>query len=110
MDRIWFIQVGGTQEGPYALEELRDDVRITPDTPVWREGFSKWLPCRDVPEFESLFEEKLPEPEEKKAVPEEEEEVALDMPVGPPPFPYHWVIIAFLLIGYVFYRLYAQMQ
>lgn len=111
MDRIWFILVGSSQEGPYALEELRDDVRITPDTLAWREGFPKWLPIREIPELESLFEEepKVPEPVKPKIILEGEEEVVLELPAGPP-FPIHWVIFAFFLIGYVLYRLYTQMQ
>lgn len=53
--KIW-IYINGAQQGPYALEELRQ-MGITTDTPVWYDGLDQWSPAGKAPKLQALFEE-----------------------------------------------------
>jgi hypothetical protein len=48
--RMWFYQDNQVTRGPISLQELsqlfRDD-KITPATPVFREGMEDWVPLKD---------------------------------------------------------------
>jgi len=55
MDKIWFIKVEEEPEGPYSVEELRWDNRISPSTMAWHEGMPAWLPMHQIPELAILF-------------------------------------------------------
>lgn len=51
----YYIATNGQPEGPYTVEELASR-RITPDTLVWNETFTNWLPAGDVDELkQTLF-------------------------------------------------------
>lgn len=56
--REWFIIIENRQEGPFSLKDLKRDVRLTPDTLIWREGFNEWIPARFVSELEEIFKDK----------------------------------------------------
>jgi len=56
MKRVWYIKIEKEPEGPFSVDELRWDTRLTPDTLAWRNGMSTWLPIRQIPELASLFE------------------------------------------------------
>lgn len=51
--KIW-IYTDGAQKGPFSEEELLA-MNITPTTPVWFEGMSKWLPAGEVPEMAAIL-------------------------------------------------------
>ncbi len=53
--REWFIQLDGHSEGPFSIEDLKKEYRITPDTLAWREGQGEWLPMRSIPELKEVF-------------------------------------------------------
>ena len=55
MDREWFILVRGEKKGPFSLLELKQKYTITPDTFVWKKGFSSWKKAGKVKEFEKFF-------------------------------------------------------
>jgi len=55
MDKIWYIKIEEEPEGPYSVEELRWDSRVSPSTLAWREGMPAWLPMRQIPELVVLF-------------------------------------------------------
>ena len=57
MLKEWFISINGVQEGPYTVLELHHHMDVTPDTLVWKEGFSAWIPIRDVPELKDVFKD-----------------------------------------------------
>lgn len=108
MKKEWYIRIKGQQEGPYSLPELKRDIRITPDTLVWKEGFPQWLPARNVPELKELFEEKEPQENEPivfRKLPKEEEVIAISY--TPPQFTL-WLLIVIAVIIYVLYRLYDR--
>ena len=50
----YFIAINGQQQGPFTVEALRGQ-HITPDTLVWAQGMSNWMPASQVSELQSLF-------------------------------------------------------
>lgn len=108
MAKEWFILIKGKKEGPFTPEELKRDPRVTPDTLVWKKGFADWIPIRNVAELQDLFEDTPPKKEEETA-----EQPEIDL--GPyqmvlavqrdPPHLIIWLILATLIMIYVFYNL-----
>lgn len=50
----WFVAVAGQARGPFSREEIMNGVAgglYTPQSLVWKEGFSEWLPIQQVPEL-----------------------------------------------------------
>lgn len=105
--KIWYIAVNDQQEGPYSSVELRRDHRITPDTLVWREGFPTWVPARDVPELNEIFEDSETNEDEEEFAPQNslggEDELTVAMRNDFPPL--FWGLLALLLV-YFLYRLF----
>lgn len=112
MNKEWFIAIGGRQEGPYSIQELKGDERITPDTLVWKKGFKDWIPLRHVAELNDLFKDK---PEGKPLHEQEEntpsnllsDEEALTLQPDPYSF-LIWLLIAAAILIYVSYLLFYQ--
>lgn len=108
MDKCWFIWINSNQEGPYSYEDLKQNQALTPDTLVWKEGFTTWLPIRKVPELKNLFkdqeESENQEFEESKA-PLPHEEIALTYHDIEPPF-ILWLLIALLILLFVIFKLF----
>lgn len=103
MKKIWYIKVNSKPEGPFSILELKRDWRITPDTLVWREGFEKWVPIRNVVELREVFkDERDDEDEEEKKVlfpkTPNKDEIALDMRSEPPYL--FWALIFLLILIY----------
>lgn len=54
MEKIWYYADSGQQIGPYSEHEilaLLEHGKITPQTAVWKNGMSDWLPAGEVSEF-----------------------------------------------------------
>ncbi len=108
MEKIWFIIIDGKKEGPFSYLDLKRDERINPDTLAWRQGLSDWLPLREIKELEDLFREEAP-----REAPEEEEGQATApllqdnevIALKKDPYFSLWVLLAMLLVVYVFYLL-----
>ena len=52
----WYYGKDNEQQGPVSELEMRSLIstgKITPDTIIWCEGMSDWLPLSQVPEFQS---------------------------------------------------------
>lgn len=104
----------GSREGPFTLEELRHDSRVTPDTLVWKEGFPRWIPIRKIPELKELFvdpvsQEELSEEEEEKKKTDflqnkGNDELAIDIDNEPPTLLF-WIIVVAMLFAYMMYKL-----
>ena len=91
MDKVWFIEINGNKEGPYSYSDLKNDPRLTPDTLIWKKGYSRWVPIRYVSELKKLFEddssEIAPTEEKNRSSPydyQEGEAITLDSPKLPP--------------------------
>jgi len=108
MQKIWFIKILEQQEGPYSFEDLKEDVRIAPDTLVWKEGFDQWKPIKDVPELKEIFKDKTPpqplQVEESETTESPQDELALDLGKEPPYL--FWILAAAIIFTYVLSRLY----
>ncbi len=61
MSYEWFVMIDGVKQGPFTKIQLRNHPRITPDSLVWRHGFSIWLPIRKIKELEDLYKD-IPKP------------------------------------------------
>jgi hypothetical protein len=118
MEKVWFISIVDKAEGPFTLSELKNDPRVTPDTLVWKEGFAKWLPLRDVAEAAGIFKDdaQTPTPSDEPIEPAPEidtnesdfpnkladGELAILPPQALPPFPF-WIFLIIFLIIYTLY-------
>jgi uncharacterized protein (TIGR00266 family) len=52
---IWYIAMGGQQQGPFSQAQIQQGVAAgiyTRDTLVWRQGFANWLAMAQVPELQ----------------------------------------------------------
>lgn len=103
MQKIWYIKLNGTREGPYSVLDLKRDKRITPDTLVWRKGFDKWQKIRYVPELQIVFADDKGDSKEDIEVIRPvgiDDEVVLDMRGGNPNKGL-WLAIMVLLFLYL---------
>lgn len=57
MIKEWFVLLQGNRYGPFSIYELKEKVLISPDTLVWKKGFSKWQKAKDVEELKILFKD-----------------------------------------------------
>ncbi len=51
----WYVSQNGQRLGPMQTSQLRQQ-GLTPDTHIWRDGFSEWKRAADVPELASLLQ------------------------------------------------------
>ncbi len=108
MEKIWHIDINGVSEGPYSVEELEIDRRITPDTLGWKEGYEQWIRLADIPELAGLFknEDDAEVEYDVPATPEEEELILENR--SPPPYMPIIIIFTTILIVYLLVRFYMQ--
>ena len=58
----YFLIINGEKSGPFTIDQLATQ-QLTPETPVWTEGMSDWVPAQQVAELSSLFASQAPIPE-----------------------------------------------
>ncbi len=56
MTQYWII-VDEQPTGPYTFEQLAELATLTPDTPVWYESLTDWIPAQQVAALATLFGE-----------------------------------------------------
>jgi len=109
MDKIWYIYIKGQTEGPFSFDDLKQDIRLSPDTFVWRQGFEGWKRIRDVIELAELFEEK-----EEPPIDEESQETGFSSSMNDelvadfgdePPYLF-WLFVVLAVMLYVLFYLY----
>lgn len=69
MDTWWYL-VGESRKGPYSLERVEHLLRekkITPQTLVWRDGLTEWVPAGSVSELAQATPPSPPEPPPRTA-------------------------------------------
>lgn len=108
-EKEWFIIVQNKQQGPYSIKDLRAHPYFTPDTLVWKNGFSQWKKARSVPELKEAFRD-----QEKKSPAKEEihrndagygqRQMILTLQHDPYPF-LLWILIFLIILFYVIYQL-----
>lgn len=106
MIKEWFILIDGNKEGPFSYLDLKRDRRLTWETLVWKQGFKKWLPIKDVPELSDLFkfEDKSSNKEGTALLPCADDSIVLDARSQPPYF--FWLLVAVISLMYFFIYLY----
>lgn len=108
LNKIWFIKVDGSKEGPYSLHDLKKHPRMTPDTLVWKEGFNSWLPARKVPDLKSLFEDERETPvvihERFKLKSSQGEDATISLEGSNYPFLFFWIFVLIVAIVYLYYE------
>ncbi len=112
---VWFIFIQGKQEGPYSVLELKRDLRITPDTLVWKEGFLHWVPIRQVLELKEVFadDSKPKQTDEEaqwfklnEASLDQQKELALHLGRDLPPILF-WILVGLIILSYIYYKSYG---
>ena len=58
----YYLVINGEKSGPFTIDQLTTQ-QVTPQTPVWTEGMSDWVPAQQVAELSSLFASQAPTPE-----------------------------------------------
>ena len=104
---LWYVLLDGKQRGPYTFLELKAMASITPDTLCWKEGMTKWLPIRDVPELKNLFKDDHPLQKLPDALPvvTPADDLALTLPQIEPPY-YLLLILMTIMIVYALFQIY----
>lgn len=108
-NKIWYIEIRGKPEGPYSVYDLKHDLRINPDTLVWKAGFSNWVPIRKVPELKEIFKDEdeqtktkdFPLKDKKTSI--GREELAISTQRDLPPFLFLLLVIV-LILSYFLYQ------
>jgi hypothetical protein len=59
--KVWFIRHNNESLGPYTIEELQN-LSMTKDDYVWKEGLADWVQAKSVPELNGLFTVSAPPP------------------------------------------------
>lgn len=102
-EKVWFIAIDGKSEGAYSFLDLDRDDRVTPDTPVWKEGWPEWKKIKEVEELDQLFTDKKKQEaereEDEKALFGDEETIAMDESI--PPWIFLWIIAIVIAIIYL---------
>jgi len=106
--RQWYIKLNDLEEGPFSIEELKKDLRITPETLVRKKGWTEWLPIGEVKELKEIFEDDT-EPEiggSEENSPDKifDDQITLSAQSDPGNF-ILWVIIILLILIWLFQRL-----
>lgn len=58
----YYLVINGEKSGPFTIDQLATQ-QLTPETPVWTEGMSDWMPVQQVAELSSLFAPQTSGPE-----------------------------------------------
>ena len=62
----YWIFLNNEKQGPYTLTDLQQ-VELSPDTLVWRDGLNRWVEAQEIEELEILFATKQPPTFEEEA-------------------------------------------
>lgn len=121
MNKIWYLDINGVEEGPFSVKEIRRRSDVTLETLAWKEGMTQWLPIRRICELKVIFkeqdkEEKDQENQETKENRDKDQKdemedeltgvhdlMVLELKKDPDYFIY-FLIIAILLLFYLFIR------
>jgi hypothetical protein len=105
--REWFVLIEGKKTGPFTPEELRVNQKITPDTLVWKKGFSTWVKAAEVKELRKIFKDEVKKekkPSSKQSFSPGHEQILTDR--LPPHSFFFWFLICLVILLYSIYRLY----
>ena len=105
MKKIWYLDIRGKLEGPYSVKDLKRDIRLTPDTLVWKEGFAHAVPIRNVPELKSVFTDDEPvpleEPKKKIEGKQQNDLLLMEMSHEPPFLIWALIILTLFIVAWI---------
>lgn len=108
----WFTVYENRQEGPFSQKELMIDVRLTPETLVWKKGMKDWIKVKEVQELKFAFEDhtEVSEKDEEEfnevIQPKfEHEEETLTMQMEPYQYSL-WILIILIVLIYILFQIY----
>ncbi|MBA3721863.1 MAG: DUF4339 domain-containing protein [Parachlamydiaceae bacterium] len=115
MNKEWYILIDSKQEGPFTLLELKRHPLITPDTLVWRPGFEKWVPIRQVADLKEVFKdepeavplEDLVKPKSQSTSDLKQDQDTLAIQLEPFQF-YIWLLVIIIVILFVLIQTYRN--
>lgn len=106
MEKIWYILINESEEGPFTAKELWFDSRIDLETLVWKEGLSDWTPLKNIRELRKYFEPEEPSQKRDEKADKNKTcgqgEIALDYSHDPNFF-FFFIVIALLLLCFLLY-------
>lgn len=100
--RIWVMKIGSMEEGPYTVQELKEEPRLTAKTLLRKEGALFWRPLALIPELKEVLEH-IEERRKKNLKIGEQGEALLELegeldPLDPPPFFFFLFLLACVLL------------
>ena len=101
MIKEWFVLLQGNRYGPFSIYELKEKVLISPDTLVWKKGFSKWVKAKEVDELKILFKDEDPKGHtSKKNDPNSPERLGeiLEVRWQKGPWMFWWIIVTLIVL------------
>ncbi|MEI6531768.1 MAG: DUF4339 domain-containing protein [Chlamydiota bacterium] len=55
--KVWYILIENQEEGPYSLQDLKKDRRLTPFVLVRKSGSKRWYPIGRVKALKAVFKD-----------------------------------------------------
>lgn len=114
MAREWFLYIHDQEEGPYRIEEVFSDSRVSEQTLLWREGMKDWTPLKEVSGLAQKLRAWRKEQNRKKRAPKRKakepkriklpEDEVIAIRSDPPPYWMLLLLVLILLIYYLFFR------
>ncbi|MCB1113335.1 MAG: DUF4339 domain-containing protein [Chlamydiia bacterium] len=110
MDKCWYCIVEGGAKGPFTKDELLSKPYFTRESLVWKDGFSDWVPAKQVKELFAEEESESPKKPKFGELPEESVEgdgevVLLDE--KEPPNLILWLLILVLILFFYLFQMYS---
>lgn len=103
----WYCLFRGRKEGPFSIADLKRHPRFTPDTLVWKKGFSEWVKAEHVRELAKIFKE---EKRRSKGKNQSKEKDAFNgaeiLTARQTPPPYLFLVIILIIVSFFVYFLF----
>ena len=105
--KIWFIKIGDEELGPFSIRELKVNTKITPETLVRRENWTRWVAIKDVAQLKEVFcdDDNEEGDDEKNDLDKKKVSDVLAITLEPR-YVFWWVLLILLLVLYLIIRIY----
>lgn len=106
----WFILINFVEEGPYSINELKKDLRLSPSTLVRRKDMKEWQAIGSIAELKDVFKDDerdiLEEAPDHSKEYEDMPDSQLTLTVQSDPGNFIiWLIIILVIIIWVYFQL-----
>ena len=106
--KVWYILIENQEEGPYSIQELRNDRRLTPSVLVRKSGSKRWYPIGRVKSLKAVFIDEEVNQNKNGKKPQflaDGPEALLITPSGPDSSLTFIVFIILLLVAWLIYNI-----